>query len=71
MDLVVFGLILIVALMVFVRMDRDRGYTASLPHGTCEARCGHSFGMEVTCGKRTNHFDGRYWYCSQHPPQAR
>ena len=68
--------VLVVGVIVFPvliwRSTRDRGYDASMPHGTCMAQLGRDgiSGMTVTCGVKTNHFDGKYWYCRQHPPQG-
>lgn len=63
--------ILPIALLVFSwrRMTRDVGYDPSQPHGKCEARLGYGHGMLITCGKKTNHFSGAFWYCSNHPPK--
>ena len=49
---------------------REKGFQSSLPHGECEARLGYGHGMMITCGKKTNHNSGTFWYCSQHPPKG-
>jgi hypothetical protein len=57
--------------LLFVRSSlRDKGFQPSLPRGECEAVVGYGFGMRVTCGKKTNHHSGKYWFCGQHPPKG-
>jgi hypothetical protein len=64
-------IVFIIAFCIFMwKATRDKSYDSSLPHGKCEARLGYGHGMIVTCGRKTNHFSGQYWYCSQHPPKA-
>ncbi len=62
--------IFLIGFSIFIwKTTRDKHYDPSLPHGMCEAKLGYGHGMLITCGRKTNHFSGQYWYCSDHPPK--